>query len=220
MKVKQIQSLIDLKSVFLVLNPAIMTNIIKLPLRNVTQDTLRDLQEKYPNAEVQISLEEPQLDGLLTEDQFWDLIALLDWSKEGDENAVVEPLVSALAAGPVRQIYDFADILSQKLYALDGLKYALHIGESAFHSDRYFSVDVFLYTRCCVVANGREYYEQVQHLPEMMPKDLDFEPLLDVAANAYERKTKRDWNYVPPYNIETYSNLDGWAETGRKFQPS
>lgn len=197
-----------------------MTNIIKLPLRNVTQDALRDLQEKYPNAEVQISIEEPQPGGLLTEDQFWDLIALLDWSKEGDDEAVVEPLVRALADGPIRQIYDFADILSQKLYALDGLKYALHTGESAFQSDRYFSVDVFLYARCCVVANGRKYYEQVQQQPEMMPKDLDFEPLLDVTANAYERKTNRDWNYVPPYNIETYSNEDGWAETGRKFPSS
>lgn len=197
-----------------------MTNVIKLPLRNVTQDALRDLQEKYPNAEVQISLAEPASDGLLTEVQFWDMIALLDWSKEGDDDAVVEPLVAALAAGPIRQIYDFADILSQKLYALDGLKYAVQIGENAFKPDNYFSVDVFLYARCCVVANGREYYEQVLQQPEKMPKDMDFEPLLYAAANAYERKTGRDWDYVPPYNIETYANEEGWAETGRKFQIS
>ena len=48
--------------------------------------------------------------------------------------------------------------------------------------------------------------------------NMDFEPLLYVTANAYERKTDREWDYVPPYNIETYANEDGWAETGRKFQ--
>ncbi len=195
-----------------------MTNSIKLPLRNVTQDRLRDLQEKYPNAELQISIAEPASDGLLTEDEFWDLIALLNWNKAGDDNAVVEPLVIALAAGPVRQIYDFADILSQKLYALDGLQYARHIGDSSYKPNAYFSPDVFLYARCCTVANGRKYYEQVLLQPDLMPKDLDFESLLYIASNAYEHKTGRDWDYVPPYNIETYANEGAWAETGRKLQ--
>ncbi|MFN0016155.1 MAG: DUF4240 domain-containing protein [Saprospiraceae bacterium] len=192
-----------------------MTSTIKMPLRNVTQDSLRDLQQKYPDAEVQISLAEPKSDGLLTEDHFWAMIALLDWKQAGDDDAVVEPVVAALAAGPVRQIFDFADVLSQKLYALDGAEYARHIGESAYEPGAYFSGDVFLYTRCCAVANGREVYEDVLTHPERMPQDTDFEPLLYIAGDAYERRTGQAWNYVPAYNFETYSNEAGWAMVDR-----
>jgi len=69
---------------------------------------------------------------------------------------VVEPAIARLVSGSVRHIFEFADLLSEKLYALDGRKYALQLGEDAWSPDRYFSVDNFLYARCCVVANGKE----------------------------------------------------------------
>ncbi len=33
-----------------------MTNIIRYPLRNISPEKISDLQEKYPNASVQIEL--------------------------------------------------------------------------------------------------------------------------------------------------------------------
>ncbi|MCB9291541.1 MAG: DUF4240 domain-containing protein [Lewinellaceae bacterium] len=65
----------------------------------------------------------------------------------------------------MRHILEFADLLSEKLYALDSKTYAKHIGEDGWSPGRYFSVDNFLYARCCVVANGKELYEKVLHDP-------------------------------------------------------
>ena len=51
----------------------------------------------------------------------------------------------------------------------------------------YFSVDEFLYSRCVVVANGKDYYYEVLNNPTKMPKDLEFESLLYIACDAYEK---------------------------------
>jgi len=72
-------------------------------------------------------------------------------------------------------------------------------------------VDLFLYARCCVVANGRAFYEHVLAHPEDMPKDLTFEALLNLASHAFERKTGFEMEYVPAYNYETFANTEGWA---------
>lgn len=146
----------------------------------------------------------------LTEQGFWDMIALLDWSQTGNNDAVIEPLITALTTAPVRHIYEFDDVLSQKLYKLDGLQFAQQIGESAWQPNGYFSVDVFLYARCCAVANGRDYYQKLLQDPGQMPKELDFGALLRVASTAYARKTGNVYTYVPAYPIETYSNKATW----------
>ena len=111
----------------------------------------------------------------------------------------------------MRHIFEFADVLSKKLYALDGRIYAEQIGQSAWSPDHYFSVDNFLYARCCVVANGKDLYEQVLHQPDLWPKDITFETLLYVPAMAYERKTGQDWDYISAFPIETYSNEAAWG---------
>lgn len=191
-----------------------MTTIIKYPLRNINDAVLRDLQEKYPEAELQIALESDRPHDGLTEQGFWDLIALLDWNKTGDDSAVIEPLILALVNAPVRHIYEFDDILSQKLYKIDGLSFARQIGESAWRPDQYFSVDVFLYARCCAVANGQAYYQQLLNDPAQMPKDMDFGALLRVVSEAYTRKTGNAYTYLPAYPIETYSNKTAWLTPG------
>ena len=104
----------------------------------------------------------------------------------------------------------FADLLSEKLYLLDAKKYAKHIGEDAWDGEQYFSVDNFLYARCCVVANGENLYKKVLNNPETMPKDITFEALLYLPSDAYERKTGKDYDYIPAFNFETYSNEEGW----------
>lgn len=188
----------------------IMTTTIKLPLRSLNPAVVQDLQEKYPEAEISVELHQDRNQAPLSEKHFWEIIALLDWSKEGDDDAVVEPAIAHLVVGPVRHIFEFADLLSEKLYALDGRAYAEHMGEDAWSPDRYFSVDTFLYARCCVVANGQELYKQVLHDPTKMPKDITFEALLYIPSEAYERKTGRQYDYVPSFPIETYSNKEGW----------
>src|SRR5258708_5927466 len=98
----------------------------------------------------------------MDEAAFWGVIEPFDWDKQGDDEAVLEPAVAALAAQPIRDIELFEDILAEKLHALDTKAHARQIGENAYTSpDEFFSVDVFLYARCVVVANGREYYELV-----------------------------------------------------------
>ena len=74
----------------------------------------------------------------------------------------------------------------------------------------YLSVDDFLYTRCAVVVNGKDFYQNVLNNPSEMPKDLTFEPLLYVALNAYKRKTGNEFMFIPVHNYETYSNKEGW----------
>jgi hypothetical protein len=189
-----------------------MTTTIRLPIRALNPVVVRDLQEKYPEAEIAVELHHDKNLAPLSEKHFWEIIALLDWNKEGDDDAVVEPAVAYLAQGPVRHIFEFADILSEKLYALDALVYAEHIGEDAWSPDRYFSVDNFLYARCCAVVNGKNLYEQVRRNPTLMPQDLTFEALLYLPSEAYERKIGRKYDYSPAFPIETYSNKEGWKK--------
>jgi hypothetical protein len=77
-------------------------------------------------------------------------------------------------------------------------------------TDGYFSADDFLYVRCAAVAEGREYYEKIKENPSELSSDIDFEHILSVAADAYKRKTGRDFEYSPLYNYETRSNVEKW----------
>ena len=102
--------------------------------------------------------------------------------------------------------------MAQKLQKLDGKAYAREIGESAYDGDdEFLSVDTFLYARCCVVANGREFFERVLRDPHAMPKDNEFEMLLSIPEVAYGRKNKgRHYPHTHTPDYETFSNDDGW----------
>jgi hypothetical protein len=188
-----------------------MTNILRYPLRNISPETISDLQEKYPNASVQIELHDTPVAGGLSEPAFWELIDLLDWKHLGNDDAVVEPLVQALGQAPLRHIYDFKDILSQKLYLIDTVEHARQIGQRAFREDAEdFSADGFLFARCCAVANGKEQYEAIRQNPALIPKDLEFAPLLRIANEAHRRSQGTVLKYVSAYSVETFSNHKGW----------
>lgn len=191
-----------------------MHTAIKMPLRSLNPLVVKELQEKYPEAEVSVVVHKDPKHAPLSEQRFWDIISLLDWTKEGDDDAVIEPAVAQLANSPVRHILEFEDILSEKLYLLDTITFARNTGQSAYQSDEeYFSVDGFLYDRCSVVANGKAFYEKVLNDPSQMPKDLSFEALLRIAHEAYKRKTGKNLDYMPAFNYETYSNKEGWKTT-------
>jgi predicted DNA-binding WGR domain protein len=146
----------------------------------------------------------------MSEDVFWRIIGLFNWKKSGDDEAVIEPAVKTLARMTVDDIKRFEGLLTEKLYALDTEAHAREIGEEAFQPGKYFSPDWFLYVRCCVVANGRVFFETVLANPTEMPKDMEFESLLSVGPTAFERKTGEEFDYVSTLSYETFSNRNGW----------
>jgi hypothetical protein len=152
----------------------------------------------------------PKADSM-PEDRFWDLIALLDWDEAGDDDAVLEPLVARLAAGDEKDIFAFDDTLSGKLSALDGEAWARAIGKFAYKDGgKKFSPDLFLYARCAAVIAGRAAYEAALADPARMPKDKEFEAILDAARLAFERKTGGTYRHVPAHDYETFGNAQGW----------
>jgi len=173
---------------------------------------LQDLQNRYPRAVVRVETGEPLTDTKMDESQFWQIIQSLDW-KQTENARVIAPAIEALSQYPIADIAAFDDLLSQKLYALDGQRYAEQTGDRAYSNnpDQHFSVDGFLYARCCVVANGKEFYEKVLQDPTLMPKNYTFEPLLYLAEKDYRTQTGRnDYDHVPEVWSETFSNADGW----------
>jgi Protein of unknown function (DUF4240) len=46
----------------------------------------------------------------MTEQQFWELMGLLDWKKLGNDDAVVRPLVRALAKLAEEEIFTFSTV--------------------------------------------------------------------------------------------------------------
>lgn len=152
----------------------------------------------------------------MNESTFWDIIELFDWDETGDDDAVLEPAVQALAALDQDAIFTFDNILSEKLHALDTRKHcrACYAGElDPDDGDDYISADDFLYARCVVVANGRDFYASVLADPAKMPQDMEFESLLSLPASAYERKTGKDYEHTPPLSYESFQNLAGWTPT-------
>ena len=185
------------------------TSAFKIQLNQLSPAFIQEMKEKYGEAELEIKVNRKPDFIPLKEADFWAIIDLLDWDEAKDED-ILAPAIKQLKNKPIAHIYAFEDILSEKLYQLDQQKIAENIGENGYQKDKYFSVDIFLYARACVVANGKEAFEEVLENPQSMPKGITFEPLLSLAAKAYELKTGRIFNYSPSYNYETYANKQGW----------
>lgn len=189
-----------------------MQTVLNVNVDEIDAKFIERLKRDFAHADVEIRLhEQPDQCPSFTDTDFWDAIALLDWSKGDDDEQVIEPLVSFLADSPLPFIYRFSDALAEKLWHLDTYAHAKVFLDNP-EEEGYLSVDDFLYTRCAVVANGQEYYEKILQNPLLMPPDLTFEPLLYVALKAYKRQTGK--NFAPAYafNYETYSNKKGWQK--------
>jgi hypothetical protein len=149
---------------------------------------------------------------VITDDSFWDLVALIGSDGGAADEAALKPLVSRLARSKRDAIKAFDDCLARKLHELDGLRFAKEIGRYAYGGEAsHFSVDTFLYARCAAVAKGRAFFEKVLADPRHMPKDEEFEALLSVASCAYEKKTGEEYDHSPETDYETFSNEAGWA---------
>lgn len=153
----------------------------------------------------------------MNEDTFWRVIALFNWKHTGDDDAVLAPATKALAQMPFASIAEFHRILSRKLYDLDTEAHAREIGEDAYTDDEgaYFSVDWFLYARCCVVANGPAFYDKVLKDPREFPKDVEFEALLYLPSNAVALQQGREPDQTEDFgdsvSYETFSNRADWG---------
>ena len=180
-----------------------MTATYQIKSTALTPQFVQDLQEKYGESELEIRVHKGTRTHILSDEQFWHIISLLDWTKLGNDEAVVAPVIAHLSNLPVSFIYQFEDKLSEKLYQLDTRQHAVKFKNP-------LSVDDFLYSRCVVVANGKRAFQTVLNDPTQMPTDVDFESLLYIASDAYTLKTGKEFAYLPTFSVETYANSEGW----------
>jgi Protein of unknown function (DUF4240) len=147
----------------------------------------------------------------VTEFQFWKLIASIDVNAldNGCEDDAIEPLQAALELKSDQELFAFEEILSQKLYDIDGEAYADNAEEGGS------SDDAFLYARCYVVAKGAEFYEMVKADPTRMPKTIEqwCEPLLYPHRTVWAARNGTDesaWPFEATVSYETASNEALW----------
>jgi hypothetical protein len=153
---------------------------------------------------------------MMSEDEFWAVINLLDWKHQGKDELVLAPAIKALASKSKSEICRFAERFAFALYQLDTKAHANNMGADSYDpKSAYVSADGFLYARCVVVANGREFYETVVNDPSKMPKDMEFESLLGLASAAYVLKTGEEFDYSTGCSFESFSNPDGWREESK-----
>ncbi|TPF19088.1 DUF4240 domain-containing protein [Priestia megaterium] len=155
----------------------------------------------------------PKPKKMLEEKTFWEIVSLLDWSKQSEEE-IIKPAVIKLATFTVWKIRQFEESLSYKLFLLDTLEHAKEMGEYCFsQQNQYFSPDLFLYARCAIVARGKEVFEDVLSNPSKMLKDTEFEILLSLSSEAYYVKKGKEFEYESGCSYETFSNKEGWQNT-------
>ena len=186
-----------------------MTTVLKVHLADLTSQFFHDLSQKFDTSteiEIRVS-EKKQKQSLFSEAEFWQIISALDWSKT-DIKDILAPAVKELADMNVVNIYLFADKLSEKLYQLDTKAHGTAYLEN--EETDYLSVDDFLYVRCAIIAEGKDYFERILKTPSELTTEQTFEPLLNLADDAYILKTGKPFDYHPTFNYETYSNKTAW----------
>lgn len=141
---------------------------------------------------------------LLNDRDFWRFIAVM---KKYPRFIKTKMLISKLSKQPEEVILGFEETLSYKLFLLDTPQHAY-----ADNENEYLSPDLFLYARCAVVARGKKYYDMILNDPGRFDMELDFEELLEVAPEAFEKKTKEEFHCLTKYDYETYSNEQAWSE--------
>jgi predicted DNA-binding WGR domain protein len=143
----------------------------------------------------------------MSENVFWEVIGLFDWKVKD----TLAPAVKALAKMSEEDIFQFENIMAEKLYHLDTKKLAEHV----YGDEKKTSMDDFLYVRCAVVANGESFYNSIlnsEQYPDVLkfPDGVDFEPLLYLAMSAYKKKTGEEIDFIDTdYSYETCSNEEG-----------
>ena len=76
-----------------------MSSTFKIKINNLTPAFIKDMKEKYGEAELEITVNREPDFIPLQEDEFWNIIALLDWQKDG--TAIIEPVIEKLTSLPI-----------------------------------------------------------------------------------------------------------------------
>lgn len=141
--------------------------------------------------------------------RFFEIImAICDWDASGDDEKVLRPLVEYLAQQSDETIFSFDETMTELLFELDTKKNFKKARRYYTHSD-----DSFLYSRCCALINGEEYYEKVKAGKISNLWQMEFEAILSVPMCAWEKKygtAASEYPYLPTKSYETRSNVDGW----------
>jgi hypothetical protein len=145
---------------------------------------------------------------------FWALIAVLNGRAA---QADCGRLAEELSRRSVPDIIGFAERHAEALYRLDQEKFGtLPVANLTTRDGGPFpqSADVFLYSRCAVVAAGQTAWESsffdVNKFAPYTSSEYDGERLLYVPDEAYELATGEEWNRSTRYSFESFSNRDGW----------
>lgn len=141
---------------------------------------------------------------------FWEIMNLLDWEKEGEDDDVLLPVIERLVALDDSAIFAFDDIMARLLYDIDGRAWA----EDIYGNLDNVSSDDFLYTRCVALVNGKDYYEAIKNRAETLDADLEFEAILYAPPIAWAVKHDADVEGYPhetKYSFETGSNVAKWS---------
>ena len=187
-----------------------MNTVLEMPLKELTPNGIQDLQNRFPSATLRIEMNVPQVAKRMNNAKFWKIINHLDW-KTRDTDTILAPAILVLSQCSVNEIKVFHDILNEKLFALDARRFAEALGSNRYTENGNFSVDSFLYARCCVVANGEKFYQTVLANPSKMPQEFTFEALLNLPNEAFLLKTgKNNYTHQPEIWCETFSNSEGW----------
>lgn len=149
----------------------------------------------------------------MTEAEFWELIGKVDRRllEELDEDGALRPLYETLRGQPEARLAGFGEWLARVLHAIDGKVWAENAGISGT------SDDGFLYARCYVVAQGRDFYEAIRSDPRRFPKSVDFwcEGLLYQHRHAWAAGTGREvseWPFETSVSFESGSHRELWQE--------
>ena len=147
--------------------------------------------------------------GEMTDIDFFHFTDMLDWSKQGDDMAVMEPLIACLVQWGDNLIFAFAEKMAELLYRLD----TKEIAAGAYKKEEYFSDDEFLYIRCTALVNGKPFYNAIVNKRRKLKRDLEFEAILYAPVCAWTRlhgKSAGEYPYVTKVSYESGSNKEGW----------
>ena len=140
---------------------------------------------------------------------FFEIIMnICDWDASGDDEKVLRPLVEYLAQQTDETIFSFDEIMAELLFELDTKKNFKKARRYYTHTD-----DSFLYSRCCALINGEDYYEKAKAGKVSDLWQMEFEAILSVPMCAWEKKHGEDsvdYPYLTTKSYETGSNVDGW----------
>ena len=123
----------------------------------------------------------------MKKNDFWNLLNLLEWKYEGDDEQETKPVMRALARMDEEEIFAFNDIAKKLIADLEKEK----AGRLAAEASGFVSEEELRKILCVAIVNGRKYYEDVRKGKSRLNPDLEFGSILTVAEKAWAVKAER-----------------------------